>query len=254
MPEKLFCPRCIREVEAKKVVTPAFDGTLIIEYYCPLCAALLEMRREKLLLPERKIPVKKGLYVAFEGIDGSGKSYYLRLVSEDLRRDGLEVVVVKEPWLKAIKDFLYKHEIDPDAEVYVFAADRIILQKEVILPALEEGKIVLSERSVYASLAYQGSMGVSQDFIWAINRSIKIPDKVVLLDLPAEEALERIKDREVLTKYQNVEFLEKVRRKFLEIAEREKERFIVVDATRSPEEVHGEIYRRLREVLEEVLG
>ena len=135
----MFCPR-IREVEARKVVTPAFDGTAIIEYYCPLCGSLLEMKREKLVLPERKIPVKKGAYIAFEGIDGSGKSYYLRSVSEDLRREGFEVIVVKKPWLKAVKDFLYKHEIDPYAEVYVFAADRIILQKEVVLPALERGK------------------------------------------------------------------------------------------------------------------
>ncbi len=97
-------------------------------------------------------------------------------------------------------------------------------------------------------------MGVSEDFIWAINRSIKVPDKVILLDFSAKEALERIKGREVLTKYQNVEFLEKVRRKFLEIAEREKERFIIVDASRSPEKVKREVYSRVEEIIGESLS
>ncbi|RLE64951.1 MAG: dTMP kinase [Thermoprotei archaeon] len=249
----MFCPRCIREVEVKKIMTPAFDGTVIVEYYCSLCGSLLEIKREKLALPERKIPVRKGVYIAFEGIDGSGKSHYLRLVSENLRKEGYEIVTVKEPWLKAIKDFLYKHEIDPDAEVYVFAADRIILQKEVILPALEEGKIVLSERSVYASIAYQGTLGVPEDFIRAINRSIKLPDKVLLLDLPAEEAFKRIKDRKILTKYQNIEFLENVRKKFLELAEKEKNRFIIIDAQRNTEEVEKDIKKEIKNILKEYL-
>jgi len=250
----MFCPRCIRDVDAHIIVTPTFDGTSIVEYHCPICGSLLEIRREKLILPERKIPARKGLYIAFEGIDGSGKTYYLHIAAEELRREGYKVVTVKEPWIRAIKEFLYKHEIDPDAEVYVFAADRIILQKEIILPALEEGKIVLSERSVYASIAYQGSMGVSEEFIWAINRSLKIPDKVILLDLSPEEALKRIKNRGELTKYENIEFLRKVRHKFLEIAAREPDRFIIIDVQRDAEIAAKEVIEKVKVLVRDWLA
>jgi len=247
----LWCHRCLRDVEPKKIATPTFDGMLIVEYYCPKCGILLETRKEKLELPSRKMPVG-GLYVAFEGIDGCGKTYHATRLVERLEKEGYEVVYVKEPWIKEIKKFLYEHKIDPDAEVYIFATDRIILQVEVVLPALEEGKIVISERSIYASLSYQGAMGIPEEFIWAINRSIKVPDIVFLLDISAEEAMLRLKrERRRLTKYETLEFLRRVRERYLKIARKyKKSKFIVVDSTKDKEEVAKEIYEKLMELLE----
>ncbi len=160
-----------------------------------------------------------------------------------MREEGYDVVLVKEPYLNAVKEFIYE-EIDADAEAYIFAADRIILQKSVILPVLRRGGIVVSDRSVYSSLAYQVVRGLPELFVLSVNRSIKFPDKVILLDVPPETALSRIRatGRE-FTRFEKEEFLKKIRERFLELAEKEKERFIIIDAEKDKEICEKEIWK-----------
>jgi len=232
----LFCTRCIKEVVPRVIRTPTFTGEVIVETYCPDCGLLLTRQVKLLKLPTRPISEVKGLYVAIEGIDGSGKTLIAGMVARRLREEGYDVVLVKEPYVKAIKEYLYNHDVDPDAEAFLFAADRIILQKEVIIPALKEGKIVIGDRSLYSTMAFQGARGLPDEFLEAINRSIKYPDVVILLDLPVEIALERIDKRgRARTRFETPEFLKKVRKRFLELANAHG--FYVLDATKRPEEI-----------------
>ncbi len=244
--ETLFCPNCREEVRPRVVKTPTFVGTVIVEEYCPKCGLMLGRRVEELKLPTRKV-TRKGLYIAIEGISGSGKTLQARRLVDRLRREGYEALYVKEPYVKAIKEFLYKHRVDPDVEAYLFAADRIILQTEVVLPALEEGKVVVSDRSVYSSLAFQVARGVPEEFVLALNRSIRRPDLVILLDLPVSQALERIRDREVLTRFDERSLLERVRARYLELAKTYD--FKIIDASMSPDEVAESIWRIAKERL-----
>ncbi|MEZ0345823.1 MAG: dTMP kinase [Infirmifilum sp.] len=245
--KKIFCPQCQDYVKPRVVRSFTLSGEVIIEYYCPK-HGFITSERKTLPLPQRNI-TPGGLYIVFEGIDGSGKTTQAVMLYEYLSRKNYEVVLVREPWVKAIKDFLYKHDLDPDAEAYLFAADRIILQKEVVLPALEAGKIVISDRSVFASLAYQAARGLPEEFIMAINRSIRLPDIVILLDLNPDEAVKRLKNRGETTRFEDPEFMVKVRDKYLSLAQNYNSLFVVVDASKPIREVHRDIIAKLKERL-----
>uniref|UniRef100_A0A7J3X7Y5 Probable thymidylate kinase n=1 Tax=Thermofilum pendens TaxID=2269 RepID=A0A7J3X7Y5_THEPE len=239
---EVLCPSCGLPARILRRLKPG--NALVLEYYC-LQHGFLKAEEVRVRLPARKL-TEGGLYVAFEGIDGSGKTTHSSILRDYLRAHGYEVVLVREPWVSAIKEFLYKHDVDPDAETYLFAADRIILQKEVVLPSLEQGKLVISDRSVFASLAYQVVRGVDEEFVLAVNRSIRFPDLVILLDLPVEEALRRLSARGQLSRFEELGFIERVRARYLELAETYRDRFAVVDASQPVEEVHRRVVERLR--------
>uniref|UniRef100_A0A7C4BAM1 Probable thymidylate kinase n=1 Tax=Thermofilum pendens TaxID=2269 RepID=A0A7C4BAM1_THEPE len=240
--EEVLCPFCGAPARVLRRLKPG--NALVLEYYCPQ-HGFLKAEELRVELPSRRL-AEGGLYVAFEGIDASGKTTQAGILYDYLRAHGYEVVLVREPWVKAIKEFLYKHDVDPDAETYLFAADRIILQKEVVLPSLEQGKLVISDRSVFASLAYQVARGVDEEFVLAVNRSIRFPDLVFLLDLPVEEAVRRLSSRGQLSRFEERGFMEKVRARYLELAEAYKSRFAVVDASQPVEEVHRRVAEHLR--------
>jgi len=243
--DRVFCPQCGDYVKPRVVRTMTLSGEVIVEYYCPK-HGLIEAQKKPVSLPQRRV-TPGGVYIVFEGIDGSGKTTQAVLLYEYIRRKGYDAVLVREPWVKAIKDFLYKHDLDPDAEAYLFAADRIILQKEVILPSLEAGKIIISDRSLFASLAYQVARGLPEEFILAINRSIRFPDVVVLLDIPVEEAYRRLKARGETTRFEDPDFMVKVRERYLQLARDYEEVFIVIDGRKPVQEVHREVVLKLKE-------
>jgi len=143
----------------------------------------------------------KGCFIVFEGIDGSGKSTQFRMLSENLENAKYEVVRTKEPTPqrpigKLIREILYenKNNVPEESLALLFAADRIDHINSIIKPALEEGSIVLSDRYVYSSFAYQ-SKGMQKeiDLTWlsSINRYAIDPDIVVFLDITPEEGLKR---------------------------------------------------------------
>jgi len=200
----------------------------------------------------------RGVFIVLEGIDGSGKGTLCRLLHERLLKEGCKSVLTEEPTRKEtgqlLRAYLRREDISSETLALLFAADRREHLKDVERH-LSEGSTVISERYLFSSLAYQCSQGLDEEWIWEINRFAIMPDAALLLDLSPEIALERLRksrgDREV---FESLEFLEKVRQKYLEIFEREDERFkgvirFIVNAERPLEEVFEEAWRKLGGVI-----
>jgi len=254
--EPILCPKCLKKVKPIIRITPTLLGDLEIEHLCPVHKITLTRYSMPMQLPKRTTKkLIRGLYVAVEGIDGAGKTTICKFLVDKLEKDGYRVKYVVEPYIKAIKEFLYKYPTDPDVETYLFAADRIILQKSIIIPALEQGYIVISDRSIYSNIAYQSVRGLSEEFIVGVNRAIKYPDIVVLLDIDATTAIDRIKKAgRRLTKFESIEFLEKVRNKFLQISKRYNNlsSFYIVDSNKPLDKVKEKCLQIIIKALEGV--
>ena len=194
-------------------------------------------------------------YVAFEGIEGAGKSTVAQRVGERLEADGHEVVRVREPGGTAvgerIRAILLGHDLLPDpwTEALLFAAARAQLATEVVGPALDSGAWVLSDRSVYSSLAYQGAgRGLGIDAVRSVNEpglQGVWPSLVILLAVDAAEGLlrqdvgDRIGD-------EGVEFQRTVADGFATAAASEPERFVIIDAGNPLDDVVDAAYQEIR--------
>jgi len=190
-----------------------------------------------------------GIFITFEGIEGSGKSTLINNVAAALRRAGQDLLMTREPGGTSLGVALRKVLLNPEmekpgsmAELMLFAADRAQHVSQVILPALEKGQIVLCDRYSDATIAYQGhGRGIPLDVITTIDnyaRSQAIPHMTVLLDLPAETGLTRARNRnkesmdnsEARIDEEEMAFHQRVREGYLMLADRESERFLVLDA------------------------
>ena len=178
-------------------------------------------------------------YIAFEGIDGSGKTSIIENLSEILNSQNKEHTIVREPGGtsvgEGIRELLLSHDyqVNPLAEALLFCAQRSQLIEEVVLPSLNNGVVVLSDRSAYSSVAYQGEgRGLGYEKIYQLN-DISIqsnwPERVVLLDIDPEVSLSRqqVADRIGSDK---VEFFRKVRKGYLKLAEEFKGSFLILNA------------------------
>ncbi|HNE88307.1 MAG TPA: dTMP kinase [Actinomycetota bacterium] len=186
-----------------------------------------------------------GLFVAFEGVDRSGKTTQLRLLAERLG-DKHEVVVTREPGgtpvAEAIRVLLLADDVDMSArcEALLFAAARADHVERTIRPALERGAVVLSDRFVDSSLAYQGvARGLGVEDVERVNMWATdgvIPDLTIMLDLPTGTSTQR--DGEIDRMESEGElFQARVRRGLLDLAARDLHRYSVIDASGSIEEV-----------------
>ena len=190
-------------------------------------------------------------YVALEGIDGSGKTGLAAALAQRFRKEGKKVRVVREPGGTALGEtirsaLLRGGQISPWAEAALFAAARAELSEAVIVPALRSGEIVLSDRSVYSSLAYQGAgRGLGTKAVKALNSRPEIiwPQKVLLLDADIGAARRRqiVSDR---IGGEGGEFMERVRDAYLSLAERDR-RVAVIDANLPLNEVTRAAYEAL---------
>jgi dTMP kinase len=140
----------------------------------------------------------KGVFICIEGLDGSGKSTQAKLLTKKLCREGYPAVFTAEPSQGKIGKFIRKRLFEPErlstvVEALLFAADRIEHVQNVVVPALEEGKLVISDRYVYSSVAYQGSAGLDLSWIETINATAKKPDLSIFIDVAPEVVLERLK-------------------------------------------------------------
>lgn len=183
------------------------------------------------------------MYICLEGIDGSGKSTQIEMLTEWLATMGQQVFMVKEPTESNIGTLLRNMLENPRATDYnfqnalalLFAADRTVLMED-IRKAEFKGKVVISDRCFYSSIVYQND----EEWISEINKHAKKPDITILLDLDVETALLRCDGKD---HFENQDFLQKVRKKYLELAE--KEDFYVVNANNGLNKIHQDIKRIL---------
>jgi len=161
--------------------------------------------------------MKKGLLIAFEGIDGTGKSTQIHLLADYLRAKGFAVVETREPTdgpygQKIRQLYLNRQSFTPEEELELFVQDRRQHVDEVIAPALADGKIVLTDRYYFSTVAYQGAAGMDPEAIFAANEFAPCPDLVVLLVMDPDESVRRIEQLrgEQLNDFEQVEQLRKV--------------------------------------------
>jgi len=179
-------------------------------------------------------------FVAIEGIDGSGKSTVISHLAGILPR----VYVTREPSGgpigRLIKEWALRGgSSDPHVDALLFAADRIEHYRREVKPKLMEGFLVVTERYVESSIAYQGAAGVPIDFIKYINSLVPKPDLTVILDVDPQIAIARIARRGAGDKFEHAAFLRRVREIYLRRAA--EEGYPVVDASRPPEAVAREV-------------
>lgn len=212
-----------------------------------------------------------GAFVTFEGIEGSGKSTQIALLRDHLVRDGRTVVLTREPGGTSIGDQIRKvlldpanKGMDPTAELLLYAASRSQHLREVILPALEKGAVVLCDRFSDATLAYQGyGRGLSIATIGDLDRIVTAglrPHLTVLLDIDAKAGVGRARGRnaernlQAEARFENeaIEFHTRVRNGYLALAKAEADRFRLVDAGGTPEAIHTEVRKIVDKLLAKV--
>jgi len=209
---------------------------------------------------------RRGYFISLEGPDGAGKTTQLARLAASVQAMGLPVTGTREPGGTALGDAVRAILLDPAyremaamAEVFLCAAARAQLHQEVIKPALLRGEVVLCDRFLDSSLAYQAyGGGVELDFVLEVNLKAterQLPDHTFLLDLPPEAGLARrsgnSKDRMEL---KSREFHRRVRKGFLALSARFPERITVVDASLTEDEVADFIWRQCQPALRTLLG
>ncbi len=200
----------------------------------------------------------KGIFIAFEGGEGTGKSTQSKLLKKWLEQEGEEVVLSREPGGtdlgQGLRKILLGHEtgaISPRAEALLYAADRAHHVFSTIRPALDRGDVVITDRYFDSSIAYQGAGRVLQpNEVARISRwatESLFPTLTIIIDQPAEIGLARLKSRDRL-EAEPIAFHERVRNEFLQIASLDPERYLIVDGTQSIEDIHEEIISRVGEI------
>ena len=200
-------------------------------------------------------PKSEGLFIAFEGGEGSGKSTQSKLLKEWFENEGKVVVLSREPGGtelgKNLREILLNHEtgeIAPRSEALLYAADRAHHVYSKIRPALERGDVVITDRYFDSSIAYQGAGRVlSSSEVARINRwatESLFPTLTIILDQPAEVGLSRIKNADRLES-ESIEFHNRVRQEYLQLAGIDPERYLVIDAQRPIIEIHREVVSRV---------
>ncbi len=223
----------------------------------PIIADLIgSMRGRPLGVPE---PVSGGVFIVFEGGEGAGKSTQIQHLAQRLRAQGREVLVTREPGATEvgarIRRMVLESHTSPRAEALLYAADRAHHVSTVVRPALARGEIVVSDRYVDSSLAYQGAgRSLAVDEIswlssWATG-GLK-PDLVVLIDIEPRVGLTRaglrgLPDR---LEQESIEFHERVRQRFLDLATADPQRYLVVNGASDEKELAEEIADRVAKLL-----
>lgn len=188
----------------------------------------------------------RGAFITFEGIDGAGNTTHSRLAADWFRTKGFDVILTKEPTKhgdigKLIRKYLKNEEIHPAVDALLFAADRVEHTYSVILPAISEGKVVVSDRYVESSMAYQCAQGLDQKWVYTINKYAIKPDLTIILDIEPESALKR---KKVSEKFEKLEFLRKVRWNLIKRAM--SENYVIIYTGMPVNEVHNEIIKILK--------
>ena len=201
--------------------------------------------------------VKRGYFITFEGADGCGKTTQLELLAQYLKEKNKEVIITREPGARGlgekIREILlnYDGEVSDRCESFLFLADRAQHIDTIVNPAVEAGKIVLCDRHIDSSVAYQGyGRGLDVEQIDRLNMLAtngKRPDLTLVFDIDVETSMKRVGKEKDRMESAGVEFFNRVREGYLELAKQEPERICVLDATKSIDEIHKEVVKIVEE-------
>lgn len=205
----------------------------------------------------------RGFLISFEGSEGSGKSTQISRIADRFEDAGYDIVVTREPGGTPIGEeirhiLMHASESDammPETELLLFAASRAQLVREVILPAVNAGKIVLCDRFMDSTTVYQGvARNIQSEPVHLINTFAvgnMTPDVTVVIDLDAETGLQRVRhranDMPDRMEQENIEFYQKVRNGYLMLAKAMPERFVVVDGELPKDDLEAIIWKELRQ-------
>ncbi len=215
---------------------------------------------------------RRGLWITFEGIEGSGKSTQIERLARRLSRSGRDVVSTREPGGTGLGRRLRRLLLEPSdlpmrplAELMLYTADRAQHLEELVLPALSRGAVVLCDRYLDATLAYQGhARGLGFETVLRLHAEAPLdarPDRTVLLDMDPRQAVTRARRRnadsvnggeEGRFEQERIEFHEKVREGYLRLARGEPERIRVVDAAGDAEAVERRVAAELSDLFPEL--
>jgi len=199
--------------------------------------------------------MENGMLVAFEGIDGTGKSTQLQALADFLREQSLPVLTTYEPTesrygLRIRELYQNRSSCTPEEELRLFLEDRRLHVKKLIRPGLAAGNIILTDRYYYSTAAYQGAAGIDPAYILTCNSFAPVPNLVLLLTMEPEIAIARIRDGrgEELNDFEHLDLLRKVADHF---ADFDDPCIVRIDAARNPQQVQEDIRKIVRKKLPE---
>ena len=201
-----------------------------------------------------------GLFISFEGIDGCGKSTQADLLRSYLESKGEQVELLREPGGTALSEQIREillnpnnDKMDPSTESILLSASRAQLTREIIIPALERGNVVICDRYADSTLAYQGyGRGINLEWLEKLNEFATAglkPDITLLVDLPVDEAFNRMQSKSFdRIEMEGIEFLDKVRSGYLELTDRFSKRYFMIDGMETIEEISKKIINKIEEI------
>jgi len=205
--------------------------------------------------------MKKPLFISFEGIDGCGKSTQVKLLMKKFASEKMDAILVREPGgsqiCEEIRSVLLSNRdetMSDRTEALLMTASRAQLTQDVILPTLQNGTIVVADRFKDSTLAYQGGgRGLEIKFLIQINNFATVdlePDVTFFIDITAEEGQSRRqKGSQDRIESAGLSFQEKVREQYLALCHMFSDRFIMIDGTLTPEEIHDKIWTTIKDKL-----
>lgn len=193
----------------------------------------------------------KGLFITFEGADGCGKTTQMELLAEYLKNNGKDILLTREPGGKGlgekVREILlnYNGPVSDRCESFLFLADRAQNIDTIVNPAVSQGKIVLCDRHIDSTVAYQGyGRGLDIERINKLNdiaTNGKKPDLTFVFDIDVETSMKRVGKEKDRMESAGIDFHNRVRKGYLELAKQEPQRIKVLDATKSIEKIHNDV-------------